>query len=136
MFDLDVSCTLQHFILRYKRYAYELQDMYKTRSSAKIVFQEVMQNMRAKGIVYRYLASDTPPANKVGRCCVCPGLGGGREWRESGGGGGEEGGRGFFRPLKRGYNSTLLPSVNTIALGMFHDAKYTHYTFTPITKHH
>ena len=29
------------------------------------------------------------------------------------------------------YNTTLLPSVNTIALGMFCGAKYTRYTFTP-----
>ena len=31
---------------------------------------------------------------------------------------------------------TLLPSVNTIARGMFCGAKYTHHTFTPIIKHH
>ena len=99
MFDLDVSCSVLHFILRYKRYAYELQDMYKTGSSAKVFFQEAAQNMRAKVIVNRYLASDTPPANKVGRWCVCPRLGGGREWR---------GGGGFFRPLKRGYNTIHL----------------------------
>ena len=34
------------------------------------------------------------------------------------------------------YNTTLLPSVNTmIAQGMFCGAKYTHHTFTPIIKH-
>ena len=33
------------------------------------------------------------------------------------------------------YNTTLLPSVNTIALGMFCGARYTHHTFTPIIKH-
>ena len=34
------------------------------------------------------------------------------------------------------YNTTLLPSVNTlIARGMFCGAKYTHHTFTPIIKH-
>ena len=34
------------------------------------------------------------------------------------------------------YNITLLPSVNTIALGMFCGAKYTHHTLTPVIKHH
>ena len=29
---------------------------------------------------------------------------------------------------------TLLPSVNTIALGMFCGAKYTHHTFMPVVK--
>ena len=33
------------------------------------------------------------------------------------------------------YNITLLPSVNTIARGMFCGAKYTHLTFTPVLKH-
>ena len=34
------------------------------------------------------------------------------------------------------YNTTLLPSVNTlIARGMLCGAKYTHHTFTPIIKH-
>ena len=34
------------------------------------------------------------------------------------------------------YNTTLLPSVNTlIARGMFCGAKNTHHTFTPIIKH-
>ena len=33
-------------------------------------------------------------------------------------------------------NTTLLPSVNTVALGMFCGAKYTHHTFTPVVKHH
>ena len=34
------------------------------------------------------------------------------------------------------YNTTLLPSVNTLtARGMFCGAKYTHHTFTPSTKH-
>ena len=31
-------------------------------------------------------------------------------------------------------NTTLLPSVNTLARGMFCGAKYTHQTFTPIIK--
>ena len=31
-------------------------------------------------------------------------------------------------------NTTLLPNVNTIALGMFCGAKYTHHTFTSIIK--
>ena len=35
-----------------------------------------------------------------------------------------------------GYNTTLLPSVNTVARGMFCRAKYTHHTFTPIIKHY
>ena len=34
------------------------------------------------------------------------------------------------------YNTTLLPSVNTIALGMFCGAKYIHHTLTPIIKHY
>ena len=34
------------------------------------------------------------------------------------------------------YNTPLLPSVNTIALGMFCGAKFTHHTLTPIIKHH
>ena len=34
------------------------------------------------------------------------------------------------------YSTTLLPRVNTIAIGMFCGAKYTHHTFTPIIKHH
>ena len=34
------------------------------------------------------------------------------------------------------YNTTLLPNVNTIALGMFCRAKYTHHTFTAIIKQH
>ena len=34
-----------------------------------------------------------------------------------------------------GHNTTLLPSVNTIARGMFCGAKCTHYAFTPIIKH-
>ena len=34
------------------------------------------------------------------------------------------------------YNTTLLPNVNTIALGMLCGAKYTHHTFTPIIKQH
>ena len=34
------------------------------------------------------------------------------------------------------YSTTLLPSVNTIALGMFCGAKYTNYTFMPFIKHH
>ena len=33
------------------------------------------------------------------------------------------------------YNITLLPSVSTIAQGMFCGAKYTHHTFTPGIKH-
>ena len=33
------------------------------------------------------------------------------------------------------YNTALLPSVNTTALGMFSGAKYTHHIFTPIMKH-
>ena len=34
------------------------------------------------------------------------------------------------------YNTTLLPSVNTlIARGMFCGVKYTHHTFTPVIKH-
>ena len=33
------------------------------------------------------------------------------------------------------YNTTLLPSVNTIARGMCCGAKYTHHTFTPTIKH-
>ena len=34
------------------------------------------------------------------------------------------------------YNTTLLPSVNTlIARAMFCGAKYTHHTFTPTIKH-
>ena len=32
------------------------------------------------------------------------------------------------------YNTTVLLSVNTIALGMFCGAKYTHHTFMPTTK--
>ena len=36
----------------------------------------------------------------------------------------------------RQYNTTLLPSVNTIARGMFCGARYTHHTLTPIIKHH
>ena len=32
------------------------------------------------------------------------------------------------------YNTTLLPSVNTTAVGMFRGAKYTHCTFMPIIK--
>ena len=32
-------------------------------------------------------------------------------------------------------NTTLLPSVNTVARGMFCGAKYTHHTFTPAIKH-
>ena len=34
------------------------------------------------------------------------------------------------------YNVNLLPSVNTIARGMFYGAKDTHHTFTPIIKHY
>ena len=34
------------------------------------------------------------------------------------------------------YNTTLLPSVNTTALGMLCGAKYTHHSFTPVTKDH
>ena len=34
------------------------------------------------------------------------------------------------------YNTTLLPSVNTVALGVFCGAKYTPNTFMPIIKHH
>ena len=34
------------------------------------------------------------------------------------------------------YNTTLLPSVNTIALGIPYGAKYTNHKFTPIIKHH
>ena len=34
------------------------------------------------------------------------------------------------------YITTLLPSVNTIALGTFCCAKYTHHTFTPIIKYY
>ena len=34
------------------------------------------------------------------------------------------------------YNTTLLPSVSTIALGMFRGAKYTHHTCMPIIKRH
>ena len=34
------------------------------------------------------------------------------------------------------YNTTVLPSVNTIALGMFCGFKWTHHIFTPIIKHH
>ena len=34
------------------------------------------------------------------------------------------------------YNATLLPSVHTVARGMFCRAKYTHHTFTPIIKHY
>ena len=38
--------------------------------------------------------------------------------------------------MLRVYNTSLLPSVNTlIARGMFCGAKYTHHTFTPILKH-
>ena len=33
------------------------------------------------------------------------------------------------------YNTTLLPNVITITVGMFCDAKYTHHTFMPIVKH-
>ena len=33
-------------------------------------------------------------------------------------------------------NTTLLPSVSTVALEMFCGAKYIHHTFTPIIKHH
>ena len=33
------------------------------------------------------------------------------------------------------YNTTLLPSVKTVALEMFCGAKYTHHTFTPVMKH-
>ena len=33
-------------------------------------------------------------------------------------------------------NITLLPSVKTIALGIFCGAKYTHHTFSPVIKHH
>ena len=33
------------------------------------------------------------------------------------------------------YNTTLLPSVDTTALGMFCSIKYTHHTFAPIIKH-
>ena len=37
---------------------------------------------------------------------------------------------------QRLYNTTSLPSVNTlIARGMFFGAKHTHHTFTPIIKH-
>ena len=32
--------------------------------------------------------------------------------------------------------TTLLPSVHTIALGLFCGARYTHHIFTPIIKHH
>ena len=49
----------------------------------------------------------------------------------------------FFNPndvsayiLHLQYNTALLPSVNTIALGMFCGAKYIHHTLTPIIKHH
>ena len=34
------------------------------------------------------------------------------------------------------HSTTLWPSVNTTAQGMFCGAKYTHHTFTPIIKHH
>ena len=34
------------------------------------------------------------------------------------------------------YNTSLLPSVSTNTLGMCCGAKYTHYTFTPVIKHH
>ena len=34
------------------------------------------------------------------------------------------------------YNITLMPKVNTIALGMFCGAKCTHHTFTPNIKHY
>ena len=38
--------------------------------------------------------------------------------------------------MKPNFNfTTLLPSLNTVAQGMFCDAKYTHHTFTPIIKH-
>ena len=33
-------------------------------------------------------------------------------------------------------STTLLPTVNTIAWGIFCGAKYTHHTFIPIMKHH
>ena len=33
-------------------------------------------------------------------------------------------------------STSLVPSVNTIALGMFSGVKYTHHTVTPITKRH
>ena len=33
------------------------------------------------------------------------------------------------------FYTALLPSVSTVALGMFCGAKYTHHTFTPIIKH-
>ena len=33
------------------------------------------------------------------------------------------------------YNTSLLPSVSTIALGMFCGARYAHHTFTLIIKH-
>ena len=37
---------------------------------------------------------------------------------------------------KRFVCRSVLPSVNTITLGMFCGAKYTHHTFMPIIKHH
>ena len=38
--------------------------------------------------------------------------------------------------MKYNFNfTTLLPSLNTVAQGMFCDARYTHHTFTPIIKH-
>ena len=33
-------------------------------------------------------------------------------------------------------NTTLLPSVSTVALEMVCGARYTHHTFTPILKYH
>ena len=43
----------------------------------------------------------------------------------------------FHVTLIQYYNTTLLPSVSAIAVGMLcSGAKYTHHTFTPIIKHH
>ena len=47
-------------------------------------------------------------------------------WRSGGGGGG--GGGGEKGQVQKLYNTTVLPNVNIIALGMFYGAKYTHHT--------
>ena len=39
-----------------------------------------------------------------------------------------------WQPLIQQCNTTLLPSVDTVALGMFYGAKYTHRTLTPLIK--
>ena len=40
-----------------------------------------------------------------------------------------------YHHLHLQYNATLLPGVNTVALGMFYGASYTHHTFTPVIEH-